>query len=288
MTRMQGRRSAGAMLAAVLMTCAGAPARADDRFAIEGLTLGAQVNFSSAAYRDYRCEPSSQFDGFLWCARRVNTQNRNGAFMKNYTIAHDRSGRAEYINLSFDPAFFNPGEAYAEVQRLNAKFRETAKVVNFSRPGLPNAIIAVWGDIALDPLSPNAVASLALGQSPNAGILVDFIGQLRESARRNLPIYSVSGGEGYIWSASFDARGIGHLRLTAVNPDGLKPPPAPPPVAAPAAPANPPIVATDPTGGEGLSTPDRLEALERLGKLRQSGVLTEDEFNREKQKILGN
>lgn len=286
MIRTSSRRIAAAFMIAGSMTIAATGAHADDRFSIEGLTLGERVNFGSAAYREYRCEPSSQFNGFLWCTRRAPAQNRNGAFLKNYTIAHDRDGAAEYINLNFDPAFFNPGEAYAEVQRLNAKFRETAKVINFSRPGLPSAVIAVWGDVALEPLSPNAIAMLASGQSPNAGILVDFLGQLRESARRNLPIYSVSGGRGYIWSASFDPRGVGHLRLTAINPEGLKPPP-PAPVATPSQ-SRAPIVAADPPANEGLSTSDRLEALEKLGKLRQSGILTEDEFNREKQKILGN
>jgi len=36
------------------------------------------------------------------------------------------------------------------------------------------------------------------------------------------------------------------------------------------------------------STAGRLDALERLGKLRSSGVLTKQEFEREKRRILGN
>lgn len=254
---------------------------ADDRFAIEGLTLGDTVNFGSQVYSDYRCESSSQFSGFLWCSRRVQAQNRNGQFTKNYTLAHDRDGRAEYINLSFDPAFFNPFEAYAEIQRLNSKFRETANVTNFQRRGgLPDSVIAVWGDIALEPLTPNAIGALAMGQSPNAGILIDFLGQLRESARRNLPIYRITGTAGYIWSASFDANGIGHLRLTAINPEALS--------------GRAPVVATDPVpapssppSGNSLSATDRIDVLERLGRLKASGVLNEDEFLREKQRILG-
>ena len=46
--------------------------------------------------------------------------------------------------------------------------------------------------------------------------------------------------------------------------------------AAPAAPAAPPAVAG----------PDRLEQLKQLGELKSQGVLTEDEFAREKAKIL--
>lgn len=52
------------------------------------------------------------------------------------------------------------------------------------------------------------------------------------------------------------------------------PPPSPPPPPAPAAPAS---------GG----ADDMLEALERLGRLRDSGVLTDAEFATQKQRILG-
>ena len=50
-------------------------------------------------------------------------------------------------------------------------------------------------------------------------------------------------------------------------------PPPPPPAAAPAAPA--------------LGSDDMVEQLERLAKLRQDGILTEEEFAAQKAKILG-
>jgi hypothetical protein len=37
---------------------------------------------------------------------------------------------------------------------------------------------------------------------------------------------------------------------------------------------------------EAIASDTRLEALERLGRLRESGVLDADEFSREKQRIL--
>ncbi|MEV0297466.1 SHOCT domain-containing protein [Nocardia sp. NPDC050710] len=50
-----------------------------------------------------------------------------------------------------------------------------------------------------------------------------------------------------------------------------------PPAAAPSEPM--------PTAGE--PAPDRLSALKTLGELKSQGVLTEEEFNAEKAKILG-
>jgi hypothetical protein len=41
------------------------------------------------------------------------------------------------------------------------------------------------------------------------------------------------------------------------------------------------------TGGGGKAENDRYEQLERLGKLRDSGVLDASEFEREKTQILG-
>jgi hypothetical protein len=51
---------------------------------------------------------------------------------------------------------------------------------------------------------------------------------------------------------------------------------APPPAAAPAA-------AAQPASG----APSTIEQLKQLGELRDSGVLTPEEFDREKQKLLG-
>ena len=61
-------------------------------------------------------------------------------------------------------------------------------------------------------------------------------------------------------------------------PAAYAPPPAAPPPPAPAAP--PPAAAAS-------TSADRIAQLKELGELRASGVLTEEEFEREKQRILG-
>lgn len=53
----------------------------------------------------------------------------------------------------------------------------------------------------------------------------------------------------------------------------------PPPVA--------PSVAPQPPPGGGGDQPGTIEQLKQLGELRDSGVLTAEEFDREKQKLLG-
>ena len=60
------------------------------------------------------------------------------------------------------------------------------------------------------------------------------------------------------------------------------PPPAQPPPAPPPAPA----AAPPPAPAAASSSTDRIAQLKELGELRDSGVLTEDEFQQEKQRIL--
>src|SRR6202047_3366873 len=80
------------------------------------------------------------------------------------------------------------------------------------------------GKIQLEPLAADAISILASGQSPHKGLLVDYLGDLRRSAQLGLPIYSLSGGAGYLWSASVDRNGRGHLRFLTVDASALNRP----------------------------------------------------------------
>jgi hypothetical protein len=77
------------------------------------------------------------------------------------------------------------------------------------------AVIAQWGQIELEPLSPDDAASLASGQDVSQGLLVDYLGDFARSAKLGLPVYRIAGGAGYLWAASSDPKGRGHLRLVA-------------------------------------------------------------------------
>jgi hypothetical protein len=49
-------------------------------YAVSGVVLGATVKFGSSAYREYKCGPSDQFDGFTWCQRTRKDKGRTGPF----------------------------------------------------------------------------------------------------------------------------------------------------------------------------------------------------------------
>jgi len=53
-------------------------------YAVGGMALGATVQSESSAYREYKCGPSDQFDGFTWCQKTRKEKERRGTFSATY------------------------------------------------------------------------------------------------------------------------------------------------------------------------------------------------------------
>src|SRR5262249_19900274 len=190
-----------------------------------GLSLGGRVSPQSKEYQEYQCTPSEQFEDVTWCNKQRFEKESRGLYRSSYTIAHSREGTIYYLNRALEPAFFNAGEVDADIERLSRKFGEQARRV---RPHVrlgPNTdgIIAIWGKVTLEALDAAGISELVAGRSPRKGILVDFIGSPSESARRGLDVYRVSGGPGFVWSASFNSKGQGTMRFFAIDPSALLP-----------------------------------------------------------------
>ena len=197
-------------------------------YAVDGLAVGTQLNFSSASYREYKCSPSDQFDALIWCQKTRTDKERRGSYIAAYSLLHSQDGNISYINRSQEPAFLNPKEAELNIQRYSRKIGESPRIMKMPhRSGLPDGIIAVWGKITLEPLDQQSIKILADGKNPKKGFLIDYLRNFARSAKEGLPIYRIDGGPGLIWAASFDQKGRGTLRLAAVEVSGLSPPPAP-------------------------------------------------------------
>ncbi len=74
--------------------------------------------------------------------------------------------------------------------------------------------------------------ALRNGEQIRRGLIAEFIGDAHKSARIGLPVYSIGGGPGYLWGASFDDAGKGSLRISAVDASALAPPAQTAPLAA--------------------------------------------------------
>jgi hypothetical protein len=215
---------------------------------VGGLALGARVDFESPAYRGYQCSVSELFPDFMRCQRTQRQQDYSTfrSFETTNSILHDRDGKAVYINRHIAPWSFDRNEFQDEIKRLSSRFGERAREMRLPpREGVQAAIIAVWGKIQLTELDADAISILASGESPRKGLLIDYLGNLKRSAQLGFPVYSITGGPGYLWSAGVDRSYRGHIRVLAVDPAALSVA-----TAASTATAASPAPAAEPPGGE--------------------------------------
>src|SRR5215471_10789192 len=159
-------------------------------YAVEGVALGSKLKSDSAANREYKCAPSEQFDGFTWCQRSSRDSERRGSFEATYSILHSRDGAVVYANRSQQPAFLDAGKIDQDIQKYARAFGAPPKIVKLPhRSGMPDATLATWGTIELEPLDADSVKVLAEGKSPRKGFLIDFLGNFTRSAQEKLPIF---------------------------------------------------------------------------------------------------
>ena len=188
------------------------------KYKVDKIPLGSTIPFESANYKEYQCRPSDQFSGFTWCQKQRTERAPRGTYLSSSSILHTEDGRVFYLNRSLEPAFFDPGEASADIDRLSRTFGEQPRSIAMpQRTSGMTGVIAYWGDVVLEPLNANETAALASGRSPG-GILADFAGDFQELIRQRLPIYRITGGAGFVWAESHGSDGRGRLRFFAIDP----------------------------------------------------------------------
>jgi len=194
-------------------------------YTVGGVALGATVQSESSAYREYKCGPSDQFDGFTWCQKTRKGKERRGSFNAIYSMLHSPDGVTVYVNRYQEPAFFGAREADDDLQRYSRKIGESPRITRMPhRAGFPNGILASWGKVELEPLDNESIKALAEGRRPTTkGYFIDFIGNFARSAKQGLPVYRLSGGAGFVWVASYGRKGRGTLRFLAVDTSAISP-----------------------------------------------------------------
>src|SRR6266478_1598624 len=218
------RMRTGIVVLAQLVLCGSALAATE--YAVDGLAVGTQLDFGSTSYREYKCNPSDQFEGLIWCQKSRTEKERRRSYAVAYSLLRSQDGRISYINRSQEPAFLNSKESELNIERYSRKFGDSPRIMKMPRrSGLPDGVIAVWGRVTLEPLDQESIKTLADGKNPKKGFLIDYLRNFTRSAKEGLPIYRIDGGPGFIWAASFDQKGRGTLRLAAVDVSGFAPPP---------------------------------------------------------------
>ena len=233
-----------------------APAQVTPRekaaYSVAGIELGNNVGIGSADYRDYTCAPTRQYSGFTGCQRQMAERSRRRRILESTSFLHAPDGTAVYINQNLEPVAMDENDAHDEISRLSETLGNATLLPMQQTRGVQSGLIASWGAVSLQPLDPARTADLAAGTGDKLGILVDTIGNPQRSAQLGLPIYRLGGGAGYVWSASWNGRGRGALRMLAIDASRLPgaaveaKPSADPPAIVPA-PTAPTVVTALPT-----------------------------------------
>src|SRR6516165_5563537 len=246
------------------------------QYSVDGLTLGAKVPFGSAVYRQYRCIRSEKFQGFVWCTKTNDNREARGPFKVWFSMLHAQNGVAVYVNRYQEPVHWGANEIPEDIQRYSKKIGEQPHIVQLpTRAGAPRGTIATWGKVVLEPITGDELRALAEGKPPVEGIALDFIGDFARSARQGLPVYRIAGGAGFVWAGSYDERGRGTLRFSAVDASAYSPqtlPPTPPSVAAVA--PDEKAAAVDPSSSSPQALPPAETTTPLLDVLPPGGVAT--------------
>jgi S1-C subfamily serine protease len=194
-------------------------------YSVTGIAVGSRVDFDSEAYKEYRCAPSEVFNGLTLCAKKTDDTEQRGPYVAYDGLLHSSAGTVISVSRYQDPAYWPDGEVRHAIEYFSRRLGKEARILAMPiREGLPNGIIAMWGQITLESVDDASRTLLAAGKNPSIGVLVDFLGNFERSTKNGLPVYRVSGGTGLIWAASYDSNGRGTLRMLAINPSNLPKP----------------------------------------------------------------
>ncbi len=188
-------------------------------YGVGGYSLGERIARDNAGFRSFKCEPSDVFEGYTRCERSQRTTAAQGNGTRKNVIIHGDDRAPVYLMENVAPVAIDRNAVEAEIENLSKRMNERPFKVEWPTPppGLPTSVIVSWGKVELEPLAKDEMETVAVGNNPTRGLLVDTLGDPTRSATAGLPVYRIAGGAGYLYSASFDASGRGHQNYVAVD-----------------------------------------------------------------------
>jgi tetratricopeptide (TPR) repeat protein len=194
------------------------------QYVVDGFTLGNPIASSNSNYAAYRCAPSDDFAASTYCQRSQQISGTLGNAIATYSLIHDQNKTPLYIMANVAPVASSKPMIESEIDKLSNVIGSTPKEVTWMTPDSngTTGVIVTWGDAKLEKLRYTETDILSRGESPHVGILIDFGGDLRASAKAFNPVFRIiGGGPGYVYAAGLDATGRGHRHYIAIDPSQI-------------------------------------------------------------------
>ena len=191
------------------------------QYVVDGFALGDGAGRSNPNYQSYSCRPSNGFADALRCERTQEMRGSAGRLTVFHTLIHANNGTAMYVMANASPVMLNKAIVEAEIEGLSKVIGQRPAQIKWAPADGPgrSAVIAVWGQATLEEIQGDDLDTIASGKSPHHGVLIDYFGDLQASARSGPAVFRITGGPGYLYSASFDAQGRGHRHYVAIDAD---------------------------------------------------------------------
>ena len=140
-----------------------------------------------------------RFSMVLHCASKEQMTQTSAVHSLYMTAClHSRYGTVVYASRYQDSAYWRDDEVEEDIGYYLRELGEAPTFLTMpTRDELPNAVIATWGKIVLEPVDGASQKILAAGKNPKIGALIDFLGNYELSTKNDLPVYRVSGGAGF-------------------------------------------------------------------------------------------
>lgn len=185
-------------------------------YVVDGFTLGGMIDRSDSNYTAYACDTSPSYRWTSECSRLSTRQGQLGDIEISSSLIHAWRGDIVYAEVHAAPVKLSRRTLEKELIDLTNVIGEEPSSVSWLDISGLTSVVATWGEISLEEVRDAGDESFA-----RRGALVDLLGDPLKSLDHSLPLFRLSDGPGYVFTASFDANGRGDRHYIAANPREL-------------------------------------------------------------------
>lgn len=185
-------------------------------YVVDGFALGGMIDRSDPNYASYSCDTSTSYRWTSECSRLSTRQGQLGEIAISSSLIHSWRGDIVYAEVHAAPVRLSRRALEKELIDLTTVIGDAPSSVSWLDTGGLTSVVATWGEVSLEEVKDARDESFV-----RRGALADLLGDPVKSLDRSLPLFRLSDGPGYVYTASFDANGRGDRHYIAANPREL-------------------------------------------------------------------